>query len=119
MAYSNDTTQIKQGMVNYVGALIKASKFPPKGARQDVSAMLIEEALKLARTEDGQYDMYVLKPLLRAVETVSQNRMNALYDQVSHLPKEVKKEAEKTLEDYQLLHSASKRLLSTVHNNAN
>lgn len=119
MSYSNDTTQIRQGMVNYVGALIKASKFPPKGARQDVSAILIEEALKLARTDDGQYDMYVLKPLLRAVETVSQNRAHALEAQISHLPKGVREEVEKTLVDYQLLNSASKRILTTVHNNAN
>lgn len=67
--YSNDKTQIRQGLTNYIGALVTASKNDSKTTRavqQDVVATLIEESMKLAADENNVYDLYVLKPLLRA-----------------------------------------------------
>lgn len=113
--YSNDPTQIRHGMVNYVGALVKASKLPPKAARQDVAAILIEEALKLAREEDNQYDLYVLKPLLRAINLIVQNRTNAF----NELPVNMQKQASMALEDYLKLSDAATRILKTIEKNTN
>lgn len=66
--YSNDSVQIKQGLTNYIGAMIQALKSNGKSGRavkQDVAATLIEEAMKLATDDEQIYDIYVLKPLLR------------------------------------------------------
>lgn len=64
--YSNDMTQVRAGLVNYIGAMIKASGYEGKAANQLVVAALIEEALKLSQVDSEACDMYVLKPLLRA-----------------------------------------------------
>lgn len=64
--YSNDMTQIRAGLVQYIGAMMKASGYEGKAANQIVAAALIEEALKLSQLEGNVCDMYVLKPLLRA-----------------------------------------------------
>lgn len=76
--YSNDYKQIKNGLVNYVGSLLKACPFEGENAsRQYVAATLIEEALNLMK-EDETYNMYVSKPLLRANKIILENRRNEL-----------------------------------------
>lgn len=90
--YSNDTTQIRTGMVNFIGALLNASKLPPKGIKQDVSAILIEESLKLAKDENGVYDLYVLKPLLRANKIVFENHIREIDSDAKSLPKDLREQ---------------------------
>ena len=51
--YSNDTVQIRSGMVNFIGALLNAPKLPAKGAKHDISAILIDESLKPAKKENN------------------------------------------------------------------
>lgn len=92
--YSNDTTQIRSGMVNYVGALLGASKLPPRAARHDVSAMLIEEAVKLAQGEDKNYDMYILKPLLRSIKYIFNNHIDQIDNDMKQLPYDLRSEME-------------------------
>lgn len=79
--YSNDKTQIKQGLTNYVGALLKACRTGDKTSRavkQDVAATLIEEAMLLSADENNVYDPYVLKPLIRATAFLLSQRANEL-----------------------------------------
>ena len=79
--YSNDKTQIRQGLTNYVGALLKASREEGKSSRaikQDVAATLIEESMQLAADENNVYDPYVLKPLLRATALLLAQRANEI-----------------------------------------
>lgn len=90
--YSNDSTQIRAGMVNFIGALLNASKLPAKGARQDVSAILIEESLKLAKDENNVYDFYVLKPLLRANKFIFENHIREIDNDAKSLPKELREQ---------------------------
>ena len=76
--YSNDYKQIRNGLVNYIGSLLKACPFEgEKAARQYVAATLIEEALDLMKNEES-YDMYIAKPLLRGNKIVLQNRKNEI-----------------------------------------
>lgn len=76
--YSNDYKQIRNGLVNYIGSLLKACPFEgEKASRQYVSATLIEEALELMKNDDT-YDMYIAKPLLRGNKVVLQNRRNEI-----------------------------------------
>lgn len=76
--YSNDYTQIKNGLVNYIGSLLRACPFDgEKASRQYVAATLIEEAMTLMK-EDETYNMYVSKPLLRANKILLESRRNEL-----------------------------------------
>lgn len=82
--YSNDYGQIKNGLSNYVGSLLKACPFQGKNAsRQHVAAALIEEALNLMKNEDNSIELYVAKPLLRGTNIVLQSRIK----EISALPK--------------------------------
>lgn len=104
MAYSNDMTQIKMGLVNYIGALLKSSKFEERAAKQQVASILIEEALKLSRDEnDGPFDLYVLKPLLRATILLFKQRCNELSKLPSDKVAEQIKSYKYTIEQLQKL----------------
>lgn len=72
--YSNDPNQIRNGLVNYIGASLKASKFEGKGAKQHIIAMLLEEGLSLG-IEDGSPDMYCLKPYFRSCKIIFEKRI--------------------------------------------
>ena len=79
MAYSNDLTQIRSGLVNYIGACIQASPFEGKAARHTMVSILIEEALKLSQEkEEEPFDMYVLKPMLRGMIAIYQQRASEI-----------------------------------------
>lgn len=64
--YSNDLTQIKSGLVNYVGAMIKSTGYEGKPANQLVAGALVEQVLKLSQIDGPTCDIYILKPLIRA-----------------------------------------------------
>lgn len=65
--YSNDYNQIRAGLTNYIGSLIKACPYEGmKASRQYVTATLIEEAMKIIEGDNNTPDLYIAKPLLRA-----------------------------------------------------
>ena len=72
--YSNDMTQIRTGLVNYIGAMLKATNLEGKAANQTVAAILIEESLKLSQLEEDTCDLYISKPLLRGVVYILKQR---------------------------------------------
>ena len=77
--YTSDLTQIRQGLVNYIGAIIKSSGFEGKAANQVAASILLEETLKLSQTdESGVFDLYILKPLFRANIAVLKQRIQEL-----------------------------------------
>jgi len=115
--YSNDTTQIRAGMVNFIGALLNASKIPPKGARQDVSAILIEEALKLAKDENNVYDFYVLKPLLRANKFIFENHIRQIDEDIKTLPKDIREQLILRREMYKQVVDTMDFLLTSLEKN--
>lgn len=79
--YSNDQTQIRAGLVNYIGALLSSSKFEnEKATRHSVVALLLEEAMKLCKDNDGYFDMYVSKPALRLTSSIAKQRVNLMND---------------------------------------
>lgn len=115
--YSNDTTQIRTGMVNFIGALLNASKIPPRGARQDVSAILIEESLKLAKDENNVYDLYVLKPLLRANKLVFESHIREIDNDAKSLPKELREQLIQKRAMYKQIVDSMDYLLSALEKN--
>lgn len=83
MAYSNDLTQIRSGLVNYLGAMLKTMNYSERANKQLASSIMIEEAMTLSQDEDGVYDPYVLKPMIRAMVLLLRQRCQEL----SKLPK--------------------------------
>lgn len=75
---NNSTKTIRSGLTNYIGALLNASVLNPNEAKHDIVAMLTEESLKLAKIDNDYYDLFTLKPLLRAVVIIYQNKVNLL-----------------------------------------
>jgi hypothetical protein len=75
MSYSNDQIQIRSGLVNYIGALLKSSPFEGRAGKQNVSALLVEETLKLALDENNTIDLYTVKPLIRGMVLVCKQRI--------------------------------------------
>lgn len=79
MSYSNDQGQIRAGLVNYIGAMLTASPYDnDKAAKHNVVAILLEEAMNLCKDEDGYFDMYVCKPILRLVSGIARQRANLM-----------------------------------------
>lgn len=77
--YSNDFTQIKNGLTNYLGATIKALPYDNVSAcKHELVAMLTEEAIKLSKEDNDTYNMYILKPLLRGTLNILKARINVL-----------------------------------------
>lgn len=70
--------QVKQGLTNFVGTLLRSSKLENREARQKVNAILLEESLRLCRNEKGVYDLIIAKPLLKAVVLLLKQRLSRL-----------------------------------------
>ena len=82
--YSNDTTQIENGLSNYIGALLKAVPYEGKAAKQLVNALLVKQSLNLAKNEKGHIDLYTFKPNLRSMKIYLEDRNK----QLEALPKD-------------------------------
>lgn len=68
MPYSNDLEQIRNGLVNYIGAAQAAVPYEGRAKNQIVASILVDEVLSVARTEDGPYcDPYVLVPMFKGI----------------------------------------------------
>lgn len=83
MSYSNDITQIRAGLVNYIGAMLKTMNYTERANKQLASSVMIEESMTLAQGEDGVYDPYVLKPMIRGMILLLKQRC----EELSKLPK--------------------------------
>lgn len=85
--YSNDQAQIRAGLVNYIGAMIKSSKFEnEKAIRHSVVAILLEEAAKLCKDDEGTFDIFISKPILRLSSGIAKQRYNILSSTENKIP---------------------------------
>lgn len=106
--YSNDPTQIRQGFVNYIGALLKSSTHPGKAAPQNVVATLIEEAIKLSQDENKVIDLYIMKPMIKGMIFILNQRIAEL----QKLPD--KKASEPVITEYKNTLNTLEKLLSVI-----
>lgn len=109
MSYSNDQTQIRAGLVNYIGAMLASSKFENEQAiKHSVVAILLEEAAKLCKDNDGIFDMYTCKPALRLVAGIAKQRVNLL----SELPRT--KEVAGQIESYNFISDGLNKVIDNT-----
>jgi Mor family transcriptional regulator len=79
MAYSNDQIEIRAGLVNYIGAMLKASPYENDRAKKhNVVSILLEEAMKLSKDSNGEFDIYVCKPIFRLVSGIAKQRSDLM-----------------------------------------
>lgn len=74
--------EIRQSLVQFIGALLKNSKFKGAQGRQVVCAALAEEALKLVTVNDT-VEIYSAKPLLRAAIVVLEGKKKEYEDMLN------------------------------------
>lgn len=96
----NRQAQIRQGLTQYIGAMLTNTELSHKDACQVVVAALVEEAVKLSMTQDG-VDFYIAKPLLRAIKYLYEQDLNKMAQEArkSGLEEQVVPAARKLLND--------------------
>ena len=73
----NRQAMLKNGLAQYIGAMLENKDFEPREAAQLTVANLIEAAVKLAMKDD-KIDFFVAKPIVRGAKFVIGARFNAL-----------------------------------------
>lgn len=74
--YSEMQEQLRLSLAQFFGAILVNSKFKdPERKRQSLVALVIEELLKVCKTEDGQIDMITAKPIIKATHYLLENRI--------------------------------------------
>ena len=76
--YSNDTTQIRQGFTNYIGAVVNSLNLQPRAAKQQIVSILVDEIMKVSENENGLIDLYVIKPFISGTIKLLEQRVNEL-----------------------------------------
>lgn len=75
---------IKQELLQYIARLVEThplqSNEDPRAVRHDVAALLVEQALDLA-DEEGNYNLFIVKPLLKGALIVIKDRIKVIENQ--------------------------------------
>ena len=72
--YSENPQSIRSGLTNFIGALIKHSPFKGNSKRHDIVAILVEEILTIGKKENGEIDLYSVKPLFKGAIFILKQR---------------------------------------------
>lgn len=88
----NRAAQARQGLTQYVGALLTSLKGEDKARAQLIVAALCEESLKLCMNNDAQkFDYFAAKPVLRAASFVLSKRAEEMKADASGLPDSIRR----------------------------
>lgn len=94
---------VRNALTNFIGAMALAMPLEPKYTKQEIAAVLMEEALKLAQDENGVYDLFTLKPMLRAQIAVLKQRISELQQLPAAVAKDQISLNEKIISEYERL----------------
>ena len=81
---NNKQNQIRQGLTQFIGALIDNLSGDKEAVAQLVAASLSEEALKIA-IKDNKIDYFIIKPILRATIIVLKQRHEEIVQSINTL----------------------------------
>lgn len=84
--YSNDYTQIKSGLVNYLGACITSLPDTMSASAKShfIVGELATQMLELSKKEDGSIDLFICKPLFRSVVYVLKQEIERMKDDIPY-----------------------------------
>lgn len=81
---NNKQNQIRQGLTQFIGALIDNLSGDKEAVVQLVAASLSEEALKIS-IKDNKIDYFIAKPILRATIIVLKQRYEEIVQSINSL----------------------------------
>jgi len=81
---NNKQNQIRQGLTQFVGALIDNLSGDKEAVAQLVAASLLEEALKTS-IKDNKINYFIAKPILRATIIVLKQRYEEIIQSINSL----------------------------------
>lgn len=115
MSSDNQIELLKQGLVQYVGAMIiSLEKMDTQEADHLAIAKLSEAWLECSKDENGNYDMFRAKPLFRAVSIILKKRIvqveESLEERVDSIPESFKKKKKEYLDAAALLDNLVKSI---------
>ena len=75
-----DFSEIKNGLINFIYSSVKSlnNNNDLSKAKHITISLLLEESLKLAKTPEGNLDLFALKPLLKANKYIYEQRIKEL-----------------------------------------
>lgn len=79
--YSNKQIEIKAGLVNYIGAIMQASKYSDINMiKHETVALLLEEVSTICKDsdKDNNFNLYACKPILRLTVNILNERKKVL-----------------------------------------
>jgi len=91
MADTNEMLEVRQGLIQFIGAMMNRISFKGADSRQVMCAILLEEALKLI-TVNERYELFSAKPILRGTIAILNQRINEYTEALddTDLPLEVR-----------------------------
>lgn len=104
----NNFDEIRNGLTNYVFSCLAAMPYEGDQAKHFLVSILEEEALKIGKDESGKFNMFAIKPLLRACNAVFTERIDCLKEIESSLA------IQQQIEEYALLITTIDKLINTI-----
>jgi len=89
---TKEMLEARQGLVQFIGAMINRISYQGADARQVLCAILMEETLKLITVED-KIELFSAKPILRATNMILTQRINEYEESLQNeeVPEEIAK----------------------------
>ena len=114
MSEDNAEEALKNGLLQYVGALLKMTGKEGSTASHLALAKLSEVWLEQCRTDNG-YDMFAAKPILRAASLLLKDYANQLRKDISTVSININNSyIQKTIAGYEQAAAAIDALVSSV-----
>lgn len=121
MNYDNDDnqkiTEIRAGLVQYIGAMLDNTIYKDSAAKQIVCASLLEEAINVCTSTDEnnitKINLFAAKPILRAAIIILKQRKSD-YDEYLNTVKDV--EMQNQIKNVTLVLDESIKLIDNIIN---
>ena len=102
--------QIRNGLVNYIEALVQALPYEKDMAKHIINSILIEEAINISKeNKDNEINLFCIKPLFRGVMLILNNRCIEL-----EKIKDTSSIIEAQIQDYKQVISILNKLLDNI-----
>lgn len=75
---NEDFTEVRNGLTNYVFSCLQCMPYEGVKAKHALVSILAEEALKISKDDENKTEMFAIKPLLRAVIAIFNERIECL-----------------------------------------
>lgn len=75
---NDNFTEVRNGLTNYIFACLNGLPYEGVKAKHALISILAEESLNLSKDENNNIELFAIKPMLRAVVVVFDERIKCL-----------------------------------------